>query len=304
MKSLYICQFDFPKENIKALEKNYKITVRTEKTAPTEEEACKLAKQYDAMIIDIWCPMTQKVLSSIGSKDFIVATTSVGLDHFDKAFFSTENIKVISCHNANYLSVAEHTIAVILALYKKLVPSDKLMRAHKNRDLMGGLPHDLTGQTIGLIGSGRIARKVIDFAKIFELKILCYSIIEDEDLKNVVEFCSLEKLLKESDVVSLHAPLTPETHNMLNAGNMKLMKPTAFVINTARLPMIDNKALAELLREKKIGGASLDIDGFEFEVIDLFKGIDNVILTPHVAGVTVEAWSRMRKEVTDQLVEV
>lgn len=304
MKSLYICHWDFPKENIKLLEKKYNITMRTEKSAPSEEEACELVKKYDAMIIDIWCPMTQKVLSAIGSKDFIVATTSVGLDHFDKAFFSTRNVKVISCHNANFLSVAEHTIAVILALYKKLIPSDKSMRSYKDRALMGGLPHDLTGQTIGLIGSGRIARKVIDFAKVFDMKILCYSIIEDEDLKNVVEFCSLEKLLKESDIVSLHAPLTPETHNMLNADNIKLMKSTAFVVNTARLPMIDNAALAKLLKEKKIGGASLDIDGFEFEVIDLFKDMDNVILTPHVAGVTVEAWNRMRKEVTDQLVEV
>ncbi|MFV0626318.1 MAG: NAD(P)-dependent oxidoreductase [Alphaproteobacteria bacterium] len=301
MKKLYVCHCDLPEKYLNLLKKTFDVTQRTTEDMPKEDELCDLVKKYDALLITIWCPMTKKVLDSIGGKEFVVATTSVGLDHFDKGFFSAENITVYNCHDANYLSVAEHTIAVILALYKKLPLSNKLMFEHKNRDGLGGLPHDLTGQTIGLIGSGKIARKVIDYAKVFEMKILCYSIAPEKDLENVVEFCSMEKLLKESDIVSLHAPLTPQTKNMLNKENMSLMKSSAFVINTARLPMIDNVALAELLQEKKIAGASLDIDGFEFEVIDLFKEMDNVILTPHTAGVTVEAWDRMICEVVEPL---
>lgn len=303
MKKLYICHDDLPKKYVDLLATKYDVTQRKTSDMPKEDELCDLVKAYDGLLISIWCPMTSKVLEAIGEKEFVVATTSVGLDHFDKSFFSATNVTVYNCHNANYLSVAEHTIAVILALYKKLPISNKLMFEHKNREGLGGLPHDLTGQTIGLIGSGKIARKVMDFAKVFEMKILCYSVVQEKDLENVVEFCSLEKLLKESDIVSLHAPLTPETRNMLNKENMSLMKPNAFVINTARLPMIDNVALAELLQEKKLGGASLDIDGFEFEVIDLFKGMDNVILTPHTAGVTVEAWDRMICEVVTPLAE-
>ena len=156
------------------------------------------------------------------------------------------------------------------------------------------VPHnEVYEKTLGVIGEGRIGKLVIDTALHLGMKVLVYTRTPKEDSENV-KHVSLEELLKESDYVSLHCPLTPATKHLINQDTLALMKPTAFLINTSRGPLIDEKALIEVLKERKIAGAALDVQEEEplAEDSPLFE-LDNVILTPHIGWKGVDTRRRM-----------
>ncbi|OPZ76511.1 MAG: putative 2-hydroxyacid dehydrogenase YoaD [Alphaproteobacteria bacterium ADurb.Bin438] len=305
MKSLYICKPDFPSDLIPLLEKKYKITARPkDKGYQTEEELCETAKQYDGMIVAAkYNQVTKKVYDALNGKDFILATVSAGFDHIDDAFLNNEKIKMLSLTGANALSVAEHTITLMLSIYKKIAISNKAMFDGTGRKGIGALPNEVSGKVLGVIGAGFIGKKVIEFAKAFNMKILCYTVglPENDPLNNQVEMCSVERVLKESDVVTIHTPLNKETVNYLNRERLSLMKQGSILLNTSRTRLVDYKALADLMKQGVIRGAGLDIDDDETEIINLLREIDNVILTPHVAGVTVESVRQSHEQIVEKL---
>lgn len=225
----------------------------------------------------------------------LIQHQGVGYDTTDVRTAKRLGIPIGLTPEGTSIGVAEHTILLILAVYKKLVVAHNSLL--KGEWLQFGLrpeSYEMFGKTLGLVGFGRIGREVAKRAKPFGVRILCYdkyihASLEEKEILSVEEV-SLEKLLAESDIVSLHIPLTDETRGMMNHKTFKAMKPTAILINTARGGLVNEKDLYETLRDRRIAGAGLDV--FEKEPPSpnnpLFK-LHNVIFTPHISAGTKDA---------------
>ncbi|WP_187970800.1 hydroxyacid dehydrogenase [Aquibium microcysteis] len=222
-----------------------------------------------------------------------VGRLGVGLDNIDVDACRARGIAVCPATGANDLSVAEYVMAAAMTLLRGafFASADVAGGAWPRQRLIG---RELAGRTMGLVGLGAIAREVAWRAQAFGMTVLAYDpmLMADHPAWQLARNVSLDGLLSLSDVVSLHVPLTDATRNMIDAARIAAMKPDAVLINAARGGVVDEAALATALREKRLGGAALDV--FAEEPLsaaggERFRGIDNLILTPHVAGVTVES---------------
>lgn len=227
----------------------------------------------------------------------IVSKHGVGVDNIDLDYCKKAGVAVTVTPDANGLSVAEHAFALMMALAKNIIPVSsaykKIGFAAKNSD--PGI--ELTGKTLGLIGTGRIGSR---FAKMchagFGMKVLAYDPYAPKAPEGVALVPTVEEVLREADVLSLHCALTDETRKMINKDRLALMKPTAILINCARGPMIDEEALINALSNGRLAAAGLDVTDPEPVAPDstLFR-LSNVIVTPHYAPVTAEAAQRVSK---------
>jgi D-3-phosphoglycerate dehydrogenase len=306
MWKIYVSLLDFSEEAIHMLRTlNCEIAIRETGNRPSEDDLCRLVKEYDILIIGAKEKMTPKVHSHV-EKMKILGTLSVGLDHIDKSFFEDSNIAVINCPNSNVISVAEHTFAFILALYKKLFKAHKATISFTGRSGLDGLPFDLNKKVLGVLGAGRIGSKVIHMAKAFDLRILCYTrnaSRHSELLSIGVTFVELKQHFSDADIISVHLPLAKETNQLVSKELICLMKKNAILINTARTNIVDNAALWEALKNNNIFGAALDLDVEDRTTIELFRDLSNVILTPHTAGVTIDSILRMDTELAEYITE-
>jgi len=225
-------------------------------------------------------------LLNLGPNIQIIARHGVGLDDLDLNYIKSKGIKLTVTYKANTNAVAEFTMGLIINLNRSIMKAHNclvLQRCWRREELMG---EELYDKKLGLIGYGDIGQRLSDIGKIFRMKILVhdpYKDISDESIKNL----PLDSLLKESDIVSIHCPLNDETKNMLNKDKLSLMKKNALLINTARGGILDENTLFNMLKEKKIAGAALDV--FSEEPPYLPEGInkiDNLILTSHIAAMT------------------
>jgi phosphoglycerate dehydrogenase-like enzyme len=261
---------------------------------PTQEEFEEIVKDYDGVIIGRLHFINKKVLETSNLK--FVGLIAKGSDNIDKEECAKKNVTVFYTPEANITSVAEHVIALMLSLSKNIVNLDKHIREglfdeHRYTTI------DVREKTLGVIGAGPIAAEVIKRAKSFAMKILCYTKHPDNHKDLEVEFVSLNKLLEASDFISVNIPYNNETHNIIGEKEFSLMKKTAFLINTSRGGVVSEKATVDALKNKIIAGAGIDV--YEEEPThnkELFE-LDNVILTPHVAGVSKEALDRMEEHV-------
>ena len=229
----------------------------------------------------------------------VVGRLGVGLDNIDLDACKARGVAVCPATGANDIAVAEYVIAAALALVRGAYASTSAVAAGAwpRNSLIGGEIH---GRRLGLIGYGAIARETAARARSLGMSIAAFDPYLDRasDHWRSVEPQSLEELLQTADVVSLHTPLTPETRRMINAAAIARMKSTAVIVNAARGGVIDETALIDALRAKKIAGAALDV--FEEEPLSAssgarFSGLDNLILTPHIAGVTDESNVRVSR---------
>ncbi|OWU71196.1 3-phosphoglycerate dehydrogenase [Roseovarius sp. 22II1-1F6A] len=222
----------------------------------------------------------------------VVGRLGVGLDNIDMAACKARDVIVHPATGANTLSVAEYVISTTLSLLRGAYSSNDAMIAGQwPRNALIGL--EASGRVMGLVGYGGIARAVADRARALGMTIAAYDpyLPEDDAAWAEARRCSIDELLGLADVVSLHVPLTDETRGLIDAQAIAGMKPGAIVINTARGGVVDEPALAAALREGRLGGAALDV--FETEPLTaeagaVFKDVPNLILTPHIAGVTDE----------------
>ena len=234
----------------------------------------------------------------------VIARAGVGLDNIDVDYAIKRGIKVVSVPSASTEAVAELTMGLIIALARWISSFDRSMHNGewcKNSKL--GI--ELMGKTLGIIGLGRIGSRVAKFAKMFGMRIVAYdpyvSPRKAERLKVELKD-NLDVLLLESDFVSIHASLTSETKGLIGERELKLMKPTAFLINTARGAIVDEKALIKALKEKWIAGAALDVYTEEpLPKNHPLRKIENIILTPHIASYTYEAVKRTDEMVLEAL---
>ena len=236
-----------------------------------------------------------------------VGRLGVGLDNIDQATCAKRGVAVIPATGANNLSVAEYVITNALALLRNAYQAGDDMRAG-NWPRMACVGHEISGKTLGLVGFGAIAQKTALKAKALGMNICAYDpfLPPDDPAWDQAQSLSLEGVLKTADVISLHVPLTQETRHMIDENRLAQLKPGAVVINAARGGVVDEDALADSLRCGKLAGAALDV--FESEPLTAdaarrFYGLNNLILTPHIAGVTEESNVRVSAMIADRVLE-
>ena len=281
-----------------------KLDISNSDKRPDREGLIKLLDEYDILIIGIEDKFTKDMLP-ITTKKKIIATLSIGLDHIDRAFLENNNIKIINCQTSNVISVAEHIFALILGLKKRIIEANDISLRGENRRNLSMRSNDITGSTLGLIGAGKISREVIRISKVFNMKIICntLNLEKHKDLmEQGIKFISLDEVLSNSDIITINIPLTEENKNLISKEKIRLMKKTATFINTSRGELVDMSELIKYADENKTFNVGLDIDAENYKDILNIKR-NNVIVTPHIAGVTREAVERMDVEVANRLVE-
>ena len=266
-----------------------------------EADLVALAPQADAIMTN-WADVPAAVISA-ATKCQIIARLGVGLDNIDVTRATECGIPVTNVPDYCVIEVAEHTIALLLATGRNVAYYHEATQ-HGTYDLSAGAPlRRIEGQTLGLVGFGQIARRVAAKALGLGLRVLAFSRSRRDPMPGVT-FCDLAELLRESDYVSLHVPLAPETKHLIGAAELKMMKPTARLINTARGGVVDHDALAAALAADEIGGAALDVQTPEPPDLSVAPYNDpRVIVTPHAAFVSQESLLDLRTQSTRQIVE-
>lgn len=230
----------------------------------------------------------------------------IGTNQVETRAANLAGVPVFNSPFCNTRSVAELTIAEIVALCRGLVSKSNQMHAGKWDKSAAGA-HEVRGRTLGLIGYGRIGSQVSILAEAMGMRVIYFDVAAVLPLGNARSVRTLDELLRQSDVVSLHVPATRGTANLLGARQLAAMKPGAMLINNARGSVVDVAALAESIRTKHISGAALDVfpiepSSNEEEFISAVRGLENVILTPHIAGSTLEAQQAIAGDVAEKLI--
>lgn len=280
------------------------LELSTSAERPNKEELSKLLNDYDILIIGVKEKLTEDMLAKIDKKK-IIATLSIGLDHIDKNFFESDLIKIINCQKSNVISVAEHIFALILGLKKKIIEANDIAMKGGNKTQLSSRSNDISNSTIGIIGAGKISREVINIAKVFNMKIYCNTLNPEKHqdlLKQDVEFIDLDTLLTNSDIITVNIPLNEENKNLISKDKISLMKKSATFINTSRAEIVDMDELIKYADENKTFNVGLDIDAENYKEL-LETKRNNVIVTPHIAGVTKEVIKRMDVELANSIKE-
>jgi len=280
-----------------------------------------LAKGYDLKFNDLGRPLSpEELIERLADCDGCIA----GLDYFTaEVFAAAEKLRIVSRYGsgvdrvdldaaaragvtvtntpvANSDSVADLAVGLMLAVARKIPLADRSVRQGQWKNMYGV---SLSGKTVGLLGFGRIGRRVADRVQGFGCRVLVHDPFIDPKTTEQcgVEAATLEKVLAEADFISLHLPANDETRAMINAEKFRLMKPSAILVNTARGETVDQDALLEALRGGRIGGAGLDVHCVEPPDPALFDGMDNVVLTPHMGAYTQESLVNMAAGSVDNL---
>lgn len=291
---------------LELLRKNSDIMLRYQPDLYKDRAALRDAlATVEALILRNLTPLDADLLSRAPQLQ-VIGRLGVGLaDNIDESELKKRDINIVTPSGANAVSVAEWTIGAILGLARRFVPATNAV-SQGRWDKMAYSGEEIAGKTLGLIGFGDIARKVARRAQAFELKIAAFDpYLGDDVLRewagSFTRYNSLEELLVNSQIVSLHAPLTTETRYILNAARLAKLPRGAYVINSARGGLVDEAALLQALQEGKLGGVALDAREEEppSQPDQFGKPGLNVILTPHVGGMSEEAQTRISRDVVE-----
>jgi glyoxylate reductase len=298
-KKIYITG-KIPEAGLKLLrEKGIYFDMGNSKIPPTKKEIIKALKKkkYDGIISFLTDEIDKDIFDACPTIK-VCANFSVGFNNFDIDEVKRRNICISNTPGTSSIAVAEHTVALILALTTRLTEGDRFMRNGKfkgwNPDLLIGT--DLKGKTIGLIGAGQIGTAVAKMLHDgFGVNIIYSDIAPNLELEKISGPTRKEtaEILREADIISLHVPLLPSTHHMINKDALATMKKTAFLINTSRGAVIDEKALVNALKKGIICGAGLDVYEFEPKITPGLLKLSNVVLTPHTASARQSARDMM-----------
>ncbi|HYM66885.1 MAG TPA: D-glycerate dehydrogenase [Patescibacteria group bacterium] len=264
---------------------------------PLDEESIRLAVEGCVGVVSqLMDPIREVVLSTPGLR--IVSNVAVGYDNIDVATATAYNVMVTNTPGVLDDSTADFAFTLLMATARRVVEGDHYTRAGHFRgwaiDMMLGT--DVFGATLGIIGIGRIGRGLAHRAKGFNMRVLYYDpnpLSRDDEIELGATRADLGRLLSESDFISVHVPLTPETRHLLSTQQFEQMKRSAIVVNTSRGPVIDEAALVEALGARKIAGAGLDVYEREPAVHPGLIALPNVVLAPHIASATVRTRSEM-----------
>jgi D-3-phosphoglycerate dehydrogenase / 2-oxoglutarate reductase len=259
----------------------------------------------DGVIIRAKGHLTQKVLAA-ASRLRVIGRHGTGVDHIDLNAAVRQGIMVVNTPEANYRSVAEFTVGLILALCRRIPEAEQFVRAeHPWREADRLVGSQLYGKVVGIVGMGRVGRAVAQICGAgLGMEILYYDYqgrYWSAPPNVTAALCTLDTLLARSDIVTLHVPLRPATWHLLHAQRIKQMQPSALLINTSRGAIVDEEALVAALERQALAGAALDVMEIEPLVGSRLQQLPNVVLTPHIASYTEEAFRAMGEVVFDVL---
>lgn len=265
-------------------------------------------KQHLLQCVDIYVTGGLEKIAADDLKEVrtlrLIQRFGTGYENVDYTAAAVRGVYVANIPGANAESVADLTMGLILALLRHIVRADNALRKGVWRFWVG---HELAGKVLGILGLGAIGKAVTVRAKAHGMKVIAYDIQPDVEFaqKHGVELVSKDELLKTADIVSLHMPLNENTRNCISERELRLMKQTAYLINTARGGLVDQQALVKALRERWIAGAALDVFAEEpLRGTEEILQFDNVVITPHIGGSTFEAFERLAAVVIDNCLRV
>ncbi|MCA8938554.1 MAG: D-glycerate dehydrogenase [Planctomycetes bacterium] len=288
---------------------NAELWVNPDPANLSNEELIAHAKGADALLCTLADKLDSATLDAIAGNLKVIATYAVGTNNIDLAHASFLNIAVANTPDVLTDASAEIAIALILATARRVVEGDQMVRQDR---FTGWAPllhlgHGVFGKTIGIVGAGRIGQRVgRSMALGFDCKVLYTSRNDKADFEAAcgARRVPLEELLAESDVVSLHCPLTEDTYYLLNTARIELMKPNAILVNTARGPVVDEEALVDALKRGVIAGAGLDVYEDEPALKPGLASLPNVVLLPHIGSATYEAREAMGQLCANAFIDV
>lgn len=299
--------YKIPESGVNLLKNEYEVWINPNDKLLNKEELKEVAKESDALITMLADPIDEEVLSQGKNKLKIVANYAVGYNNIDIDRAKELGIYVTNTPDVLTETTADLAWSLMLAVARRIVEADKFTREGKfdgwKPELFLGT--DVYGKTLGIIGCGSIGQAVARRAKGFDMKVYYYqrhklSSEIEEELN--ISYLPLDELLKISDFISLNVPLTEETYHLLDREKLSLIKKDAFVINTARGPVIDEKALYEKLKNNEIGGAALDVYENEPKLTPGLADLKNVVLTPHIGSATHETRNKMSLMVANDVI--
>ncbi|MCA0455865.1 MAG: C-terminal binding protein [Chloroflexi bacterium] len=301
-----ITDFGSPENDLEANElKNSGLDIELVRlNAKTPQELLPHVADADGLIVQ-WTNINHDVIRAL-QKCKVISRYGIGVDMIDLAAAGEHGIPV--CNTPDYCieEVSTHTITFLLMLNRNIKAQDQHVRDTKWGSPNPVPPSRLSTQTLGIIGMGNIGRVVVQKAKAFGLNVLVFDpyLSAEKAVQGGAEKVELDELLRRSDYVSIHCPLTAETRHLISTPQLKAMKPTAYLINMARGPIVDQAALHQALVSKTIAGAALDV--FEVEpppADEPILKLDNVIFTPHLSSWSAESFVQLRQEVVRNVVE-
>jgi len=266
------------------------------------EELAAIIGGYDGLVVRSATKVTAAALEKPGRLK-VIGRAGVGTDNIDKDAATKQGIIVMNTPGGNTISTCEHALALMFALCRNVPTAHaSLMEGKWNRKLMGT---EVRHKVLGVVGVGRIGAEVAKRAQAFEMRVIAYDPIMTKIKADAlgVELVSFDELIERSDIITIHAPKSEKTNNMIRAEHLKRMKPTCRIVNCARGGIVNEQDLAEALRSRTIAGAALDVYTQEPLVDNPFQGLDNIVMTPHLAASTDEAQITVAVDVARQMVD-
>jgi len=297
MKKKILLTRSFQKKPIEILKKDFDLEIGGNKKNLGKEEIINKIKDKQALICLLADTIDKQVIDAAPELK-IIANYAVGYNNIDVDYCIKKNIIVTNTPDVLNEATADIAFALLLSVARRLIESHVFVLKDRFKgwepNLMLG--KEIYGKRVGIIGMGRIGKAFARRCKGFGLETVYYSRTKlkmEEENKFNVKYLNLNDLLKTSDFVSIHVPLTDETYHLLNRKKLNLMKRSSVLINTARGPVVDEKVLLEMLKNKKIWGAGFDVYEDEPDVPEKLKKLDNVVLLPHIGSATEETRTKM-----------
>lgn len=269
--------------------------------ARSEEQGIEVARDADVLIVGLQ-HITEKVLDA-ATRLKVIGRCGVGLDNIDLKAAGARGIPVVYTPGANAQTVADLTLGLLLALARKIPQADRMTRGGQWKRIMG---NDVWGKTLGICGLGQIGFNVAKRAKGFDMDVIAYDLFENPPLAAEcgIKYKSKAEVLRESDFITLHLPLTAETRGFIGIDDLRAMKKSAILVNTSRGGIVDENALYRALKGGEIAGAALDVFEVEPPGKTPLVELDNFIGSPHIGGITTEAISRIGMTVARDIVSI
>src|SRR3989344_222763 len=299
-----------PEDGPKLLrEQGHEVIVASQDAVISRPALIQSVKGIDALLSLLTDKIDAEVMDAAGKQLKIIANYAVGFDNIDVVAAQERGIVITKTPDVLSETVAEHTFALMLAIAHRIPEADRFTRAGKYRgwEPMLLLGRDLSHKILGIVGLGRIGSVVAKHAvKGFDMRAQYYDVKPNSDFEKEygATYMQLEDLLREADFVSIHVPLVPATRHLINAERLKIMKSSAYLINTSRGPVIEEMVLVEALRKGTIAGAALDVFENEPSLTSGLANLENVILTPHTASATIETRGRMAELAAQNIIAV
>ena len=305
--SVYVTRM-IPQQTIDTLRERYDVEVNPHDRALTKEELLQSVRGRDAVISLLTDKIDGEVLDAAGPQCKIIANYAVGFNNFDLDAATARGVIMTNTPGVLDDATATHAWALLLATARRISESERYVRAGQWHGWapMAFIGQDVDNTTLGIAGLGRIGSKFARKAAAFDMNIIYTDAKPNPEFERQynARFVDKATLLRESDYLSLHLPLQPDTHHYIGTAELAAMKPTAVLINAARGPLVDEKALVAALKEKVIWGAGLDVFEDEPMLAPGLAELDNVVIVPHIASATTQTRLAMGKIATDNVIRV